>query len=107
MINQRLKEQGDDVVINLASNEYFKVLDRKKIKGRIISPEFKDEKNGEYKFMSFFGKKARGLLSRYLIKNRINDPEGIKGFDLEGYRYNAELSSVDQPVFTRDENQRP
>lgn len=107
MINTQLKEQGDDTVINLASNEYFKVLDQKKIKGRVISPEFKDAKNGKYKFMSFYGKKARGLMSRYLIKNRLSDPKDLKGFDLEGYRYNSELSSENNPVFTREENQRP
>jgi len=104
-INERLADGNDEVLINLASNEYFKVLDPKKIKGKVISPEFKDAKNGQYKFMSFYGKKARGLMSRFIIKNRINDPADLKGFDLEGYRYNVELSSDSNPVFTREENQ--
>lgn len=104
-LNQLLKDQNDELIINLASNEYFKVIDRKKLKARIITPEFKDAKNGQYKFMSFYGKKARGLMSRYLIKNRISDPDDLKGFDLEGYRYNVELSKEDNPVFTREENQ--
>lgn len=105
IINERLKEADEKIIINLASNEYFKVLDAKKIDGKIIHPEFKDAKNGKYKFISFYGKKARGLMSRYLIKNRISNLEDIKGFDLEGYRYNAELSSELKPVFTREENQ--
>lgn len=105
-INAQLKQHEDDVLINLASNEYFNVLDAKKINGRLIQPEFKDAKNGQYKFMSFYGKKARGLMSRFLIKNRISNPEDIKGFNLEGYRFNAELSTEDKPVFTREENQK-
>lgn len=104
-LNEQLEQQGDDIIVNLASNEYFNVLDKKKIKGKIISPEFKDAKNGKYKFISFYGKKARGLMSRYIIKNRIDNPEDLKGFDLEGYRYNSDLSKEDKPVFTREENQ--
>jgi cytoplasmic iron level regulating protein YaaA (DUF328/UPF0246 family) len=104
-INEALKHHEEKVVINLASNEYFKAVDPKKVEGRIIQPEFKDAKNGQYKFITFYGKKARGLMSRYLIQNRISKLEDIKGFDLEGYRYNAELSKENKPVFTREENQ--
>lgn len=104
-INQALKQHEDKVLINLASNEYFKAIDSKKVEGKIIHPEFKDAKNGQYKFITFYGKKARGLMSRYLIQNRISKLEDIKGFDLEGYRYNAELSKAEKPVFTREENQ--
>jgi len=104
-INQSLKQHEEKVVINLASNEYFKAVNPEKVDGRIVHPEFKDAKNGKYKFITFYGKKARGLMSRYLIQNRITNLEDIKGFDLEGYRYNAELSSEDHPVFTREENQ--
>lgn len=104
-VNENLKQHEEKVVINLASKEYFKVLNPKKIEGRIINPQFKDEKNGKYKFITFYGKKARGLMSRYLIKNRISRAEDVKSFDLEGYRYNPELSKEDQPVFTREENQ--
>jgi len=104
-INEALKQHEEKAVINLASNEYFKAVNPKKLEGQLIEPEFKDAKNGEYKFITFYGKKARGLMSRYLIKNRISKLEDIKGFDLEGYRFNPELSSPDKPVFTREENQ--
>lgn len=105
VINESLKQHEEKVIINLASNEYFKAVNEKKLDGKVINPQFKDAKNGKYKFITFYGKKARGLMSRYLIQNRISKLEDIKGFDLEGYRYNAELSSEDQPVFTREENQ--
>jgi len=94
----------DDVLINLASNEYFKALPKKKINARIVTPEFKDYKNGEYKMISFYAKKARGLMVRYIIDNAIDTPEGIEQFNYEGYQYNKELSTVDKPVFTRKLN---
>jgi hypothetical protein len=88
-------------LINLASNEYFKVIDTKKINIDIITPVFKEFKNGQYKFMSFFGKKARGLMARYIIKHKISDPEQMKLFDSEGYYYNDILSNGNEWVFTR------
>lgn len=105
MINNALKERNDKVVINLASNEYFKVIDQKRLDAELISPEFKDAKNGQYKMISFFAKKARGMMSRYIIENKINSPEDLQGFDTAGYRYNADLSKKGKPVFTREENQ--
>ncbi|MBD99526.1 MAG: hypothetical protein CMO34_06755 [Verrucomicrobia bacterium] len=105
IVNERLKEEGSDLLINLSSNEYFKVINQKKIQARIISPEFKDAKNGQYKIISFFAKKARGLMSRFLIEHKIERLEDIQAFDTAGYRYNAALSSENKPVFTREENQ--
>jgi len=91
----------DDVLINLASNEYFKALPKKKIKSRVVTPAFKDYKNGEYKMISFYAKKARGLMVRYIIDNAIDSAEGIEKFNYEGYSFNKELSKPDSPVFTR------
>ena len=100
-LNKDLKKAGNGILINLASGEYFKSVHGDGLKARVISPEFKEKKNGQYRFFSFYGKKARGLMSRYIIKNRLTDPQDIKGFNLEGYRYNKGLSSADSWVFTR------
>jgi cytoplasmic iron level regulating protein YaaA (DUF328/UPF0246 family) len=86
----------------LASNEYFKALEAKKLRTRIITPVFKDAKNGQYKIISFYAKKARGLMSRYIIDHRINDPEQLKNFDSDGYCLSAEMSDGDSWVFIRD-----
>ena len=96
-----LQDQEDDVLINLASDEYFKSIDKKKLKARIITPVFKDFKNGKYKFLSFFGKKARGMMARYILLNRLNKVEDLKFFEEDGYFYNDNLSSGDQLVYTR------
>ena len=103
-INAELVNQEDPVLVNLASNEYFKSVKAGKLQARIITPVFKEKRNGEFKMITFFAKKARGLMSRYIIRNRLPDPEDIKGFDLEDYRYNEALSSADRPVFTRSSN---
>ena len=94
--------QSGGVLVNLASNEYFKALEAKKLNTRIITPVFKDWKNGQYKIISFYAKKARGLMSRYIIDQRINDPEQLKSFDSDGYRFSTEMSSGDDWVFIRD-----
>jgi cytoplasmic iron level regulating protein YaaA (DUF328/UPF0246 family) len=101
-IQNQLRTQGDDVLLNLASNEYFKAIQTKKLNARIISPQFKDAKNGQYKLISFFAKKARGLMARYVIKNRITQIEKLKEFTDGGYYFNDRLSKGDQWVFTRD-----
>lgn len=101
-LNQDLAEQGDAVLLNLASNEYFGAVKRKALDARIIDTEFKDLKNGQYKIISFYAKKARGLMARYVIKERLTDPEGLKDFDYAGYRFTAEESSADRLVFLRD-----
>ncbi|MDC9726063.1 MAG: peroxide stress protein YaaA [Gammaproteobacteria bacterium] len=95
-------ELTDGVLINLASNEYFKAVEAKKLNARIITPVFKDWKNGQYKIISFYAKKARGLMSRYIIDQRIEEPEHIKQFDVDGYRFSPEMSEADEWVFIRD-----
>ncbi|XOZ33856.1 peroxide stress protein YaaA [Halomonadaceae bacterium KBTZ08] len=94
-------EQDDGVLINLASNEYFKAVDHKQLGARIITPQFKDWKNGQYKMISFYAKKARGMMAAYIIRNRLTNPEQVKNFDTDGYAFNEELSSGDNWVFTR------
>lgn len=101
-LNEALAEQEDDVLLNLASNEYFSAVKRKALKARVINVDFKDLKNGQYKIISFYAKKARGLMARHVIRERISTPEQLKAFDSEGYRYSAEQSSPDHLVFLRD-----
>jgi len=101
-LNKMLKEQDSDVILNLASNEYFKAVNKKKLKARIIDFDFKEEgENGELKFVSFFAKKARGLMARYIVKNRIDDVELLKGFDYENYRFSEEHSTENKLMFVR------
>lgn len=102
-LNNTLSDQQDEVLVNLASNEYFKSVKPKNINGRIITPVFKDWKNGQYKIISFYAKKARGLMCRYAIKNQISDAEQLKEFDLAGYQFDETLSKGDSWVFTRKE----
>ncbi|MGL1956465.1 MAG: peroxide stress protein YaaA [Colwellia sp.] len=102
-LNTALAEQGDDVLINLASNEYFKSVKTKSLNANIITPAFKDWKNGQYKMISFFAKKARGLMARYIIQNRITHVEQLKAFNLAGYQYNDSLSQGNDWVYTRKE----
>lgn len=94
-------ENGDKIIINVASNEYFKAVDKKTLEGRVITPVFKDLKNGEYKTIMVYAKKARGMMARYIVKNNISDPENIKSFNYGGYRYDENLSVEDEWVFTR------
>ncbi|MEN2393533.1 peroxide stress protein YaaA [Pseudomonas halotolerans] len=101
-LNEALADQGDDILLNLASNEYFSAVKRSALKARVIDTEFKDLKNGQYKIISFYAKKARGLMSRFVIQERINDPAALKQFDAQGYRFNAQQSSPDKLVFLRD-----
>lgn len=103
-LNQALIEQGDDVLINLASNEYFKAVNKKALNATIITPQFKDWKNGQYKMISFFAKKARGLMARYIIQNQITDVEQLKCFDLAGYQFSSDFSQGNDLVFTRKIN---
>ncbi|MBC3485355.1 peroxide stress protein YaaA [Pseudomonas kermanshahensis] len=104
-LNQALADQGDDVLLNLASNEYFSAVKRGALKARVINVDFKDFKNGQYKIISFYAKKARGMMSRFVIEQRINDPEQLKQFDVQGYYYSAEQSKADHLVFLRDHAQ--
>jgi hypothetical protein len=102
-LNTALVEQGDNYLINLASNEYFKAVHKKQLNGEIITPIFKDWKNGQYKIISFFAKKARGLMARYIIKNKLTDVAQVKHFDLAGYHFDESLSKGNEWVFTRKE----
>ncbi len=95
------KKAGTKTLVNLASTEYFKVVKPKLLNATIIEPVFKDYKNGDYKIISFFAKKARGLMSAYSIKNKLTKPDDLKAFDSEGYAYNSAMSSDKQWVFTR------
>jgi len=100
-INDALAAQGDEILINLASNEYFSSIKTANINGRIITPVFKELRQDKYRIISFNAKKARGFMSRYIIENRINNPEDMKNFDIADYRFNAEMSSEDEFTFTR------
>ncbi|MDO9257769.1 MAG: peroxide stress protein YaaA [Bacteroidales bacterium] len=100
-LKKNIKESGSNVLINLASQEYFAVVNTQKLKARIITPSFKDRSNDKYAMISFFAKKARGMMSRFIIQNAITDPEMLVGFDSGGYNFNHELSKGDIWVFTR------
>ena len=100
-INKQLKAIQAETLINLASNEYFKAIKPAKIKAQIITPAFKDFKNGEYKMIGFYAKKARGLMTRYIIDHELTQVEAIKGFDSEGYQFNLAMSEGNNWVFTR------
>ncbi|NIF22499.1 peroxide stress protein YaaA [Candidatus Pantoea multigeneris] len=102
-LNEALQEQGDDVLINLASDEYFKAIKPKALQARLIKPVFLDEKNGKFKVISFYAKKARGLMSRYIIQQRLTQPEQLKQFDVDGYFFVAEESNEKEFVFKRHE----
>ena len=102
-LNDALAEQGDDVLINLASDEYFKAIKPKKLQAQLIKPVFLDEKNGKYKVISFYAKKARGLMSRYIIQNQLQKPEQLKAFDVDGYTFDAASSNDSEWVFKRSE----
>ena len=100
-LNQLLAD--DKVLVNLASNEYFKSVKKKELDARLITPQFKDWKNGQYKMISFYAKKARGLMCRYAIQNRISNAEDLKGFNLDGYYFSEDQSDNNNWVFLRDE----
>ncbi|MFU2488950.1 peroxide stress protein YaaA [Thauera sp. WH-1] len=91
------------VLLNLASDEYFKSVKPKKLRARLVTPVFEDWKGGRYKIISFYAKRARGLMSRFVIRNRIDTVEGLEHFDSEGYAFAADASDVDRPVFRRRE----
>jgi len=98
-LNAELEE--GELFVNLASNEYFKVLQAKDLKVPVITPVFKDYKNGEYKMIMTFAKLARGLMVRYIVDHKVTSLEGLKGFDSNGYGFDANLSTDTELVFTR------
>ncbi|MDQ2150420.1 peroxide stress protein YaaA [Alcaligenaceae bacterium A4P071] len=103
-LNERQKKDADPVVINLASEEYFKSVNKKVLKARVVQCVFQEHKAGAYKIVSFYAKRARGLMARYAIENSITAPEGLQGFDKEGYRYDAKASTPDSLVFRRKQD---
>lgn len=103
VLNQALEQQQDKLVINLASDEYFKSVKAADIQARIVKPVFLDEKKGKFKVISFYAKKARGMMCRYIIQQRLTQVEQLHSFDLDGYFFNAERSQADELVFCRHE----
>jgi len=102
-LNDQLRSLNSDTVVNLASIEYFKSVNTTALNADVVSPAFKDLKNGNYKVISFYAKKARGIMAAWIVQNRIEDAQQLKEFDVAGYRYNADLSTTDEPAFVRDE----
>ena len=102
LLNKDLEAHDTRVIMNLASNEYFKAVNTSRLDGELYSANFFERRNGEYKFISFTAKKARGWLTRYIIDNRIDDAESVRSFDSEGFGFNEELSSEREFIFTRE-----
>jgi cytoplasmic iron level regulating protein YaaA (DUF328/UPF0246 family) len=100
-LNTRLAADKTPVIINLASQEYFKAVDKKTLKARVVDCVFEDFKAGQYKIISFYAKRARGLMARYAATHALSLPEQLKGFDLDGYAYAADVSSPERLVFRR------
>ena len=100
-VKEAIGESGSNILVNLASNEYYKSIDTKKLACEIVTPEFKDMKNGQYKMISFFAKKARGLMTRFILENDIDQVDDLQAFDADGYVFNPRLSKDGKPVFTR------
>jgi cytoplasmic iron level regulating protein YaaA (DUF328/UPF0246 family) len=101
VLNKQLRRLRTKTLINLASNEYFKSVDLQALEASVVTPVFKDWKNGKYKIISFFAKKARGRMSAFLIQNQLSDPEQLKEFDWDGYQYAPALGTESEWVFTR------
>ncbi|MFY8273505.1 peroxide stress protein YaaA [Pseudoalteromonas sp. SSDWG2] len=103
-LNEALEQSGASTLINLASNEYFKAVDKKALNGDIITPIFKDRKNGQYKVISFYAKKARGMMARYIMENKVDSLAALKAFDTAGYYFSEEATTkANEPVFLREE----
>jgi len=98
-LNHELKE--NKYLVNLASKEYFSAVDFKNLEGKVITPIFKEKKNGEYKIISFNAKRARGKMSQFIMKNKISKPEDLKSFNLDNYKYSEKMSKNDEFVFVR------
>ncbi|MCA0849125.1 peroxide stress protein YaaA [Salipiger thiooxidans] len=100
-LNADAEARGTEVLVNCASQEYFGAVDRKALKLRVITPQFMEDKDGASKIVSFYAKKARGAMARYIVQRRLTDPDALQDFDSGGYAFNEALSKPDQPVFTR------
>jgi cytoplasmic iron level regulating protein YaaA (DUF328/UPF0246 family) len=101
-LNNLFEKEKKPVLVNLASKEYFSAIKPSQLNAEVISPVFKDLSKGKYRIISFFAKKARGYMAAYIIQNKIKNPDKLKLFDVEGYRYSEEDSTPSQPVFLRD-----
>lgn len=102
MLNQDLEENKDNIVLNLASQEYFRSIKPGALKGRIVTVNFKENRNGQYKIISFNAKKARGTMARQIILNRLNDPGQLKSLEIDGYLYNDSMSNATEMLFTKE-----
>ena len=100
-LNTQLAAEKEPVIVNLASQEYFKAVDRKALQARVIECVFQDFKNGQYKIISFFAKRARGLMARFAIQHQLKTPAALHGFNLEGYAFAPDVSEPDMLVFRR------
>jgi uncharacterized protein len=100
-INKELKKQQEPVVVNLASNEYFKAVKPKLLEGRLLNINFKESKGGKTRVVAIFAKRARGMMADYIIRNRIENPENLKEFKLAGYKFDKSLSDDTQWTFER------
>ena len=101
-VREAIAASGTPVLVNLASKEYFSALDLSRVGGRVITPRFLDFRSGKYRFVSFLGKRARGMMARFIIEKRMRFAKGLLSFSEAGYRYDAERSTRDQPTFIRD-----
>ena len=100
-LNEALKESKEGTLVNLASNEYFGAVQPKLLEGSLLNIGFKEKRNGQLKFVSFSAKKARGLMAKFIIKERLKNPDDLKNFDLEDYKFNKKLSSELDWTFSR------
>ncbi|MCF8304205.1 MAG: peroxide stress protein YaaA [Bacteroidales bacterium] len=100
-LNKSFTKAGNNILINLASQEYFKSINTEKLNGTVITPVFKDYKNGAYKVFGLLAKRARGMMTRFMVKNRITNPDQLKTFDEDGYYYSDRMSNEFEWVFTR------
>ena len=100
-LNEALKESKEGTLVNLASNEYFGAVQPKLLEGSLLNIGFKEKRNGQLKFVSFSAKKARGLMAKFIIKERLKNPDDLKNFDLENYKFNKKLSSELDWTFSR------
>ena len=103
LVNADLAQADSELLVNLASDEYYKSVKENKVKAEIIKPVFLDQKNGKYKVISFYAKKARGLMARYIIQNQLKGAEDLKSFNTDGYYFDAASSMKGELVFKRDE----
>jgi len=100
-LNAALAEQGDDVLVNLASDEYSRAALTQALRAQVVTPQFREERNGQFKMVSFYAKRARGLMAAYIVRNRLANAAALKDFSADGYTFNKKLSAGDTLVFTR------